>query len=240
MSEEVAQSTPTESAGGETTTEATQSEAPSWSYAEGVAGNGDKPEWLKDKYKTVEAQARSYAELESKLGGFTGKPEQYTLGEGVEVDANDPLFKGLGEIGAKYNMNNDMYQEIVGMYNNYQQEGAQAYREQQLAELGDEANTRIKNIQDWVGANVPEAYRDNFLNWSQSAKDIEAIETLIGMTKGQKMASEATPTAPAFTEEGLAELQFATNDRGQRLMSVDPAHARKVRAYIAELNKLQN
>jgi hypothetical protein len=247
MSEEVSQATQAESAGGETTTESTTSGGTSsestWSYAEGVAGTGEKPEYFKsDKYKTLADQAKAYIDAESRLGGFTGAPSDgYKLNEGIEADANNPLFKGLTEIGAKYNMNNDMYNDIISMYNKQTANDAAAYREAQLKELGDDGQTRIKNINDWVNANVPADFKENFLNWSQSAKDIQALETLIGMTKGQKVGDPSvSKQTAAFTEEGLKELQFAKNERGQRLMSVDPAHAKKVREYIAELTSLQN
>lgn len=222
-------------------TPATPAAKSTWSYDDNASGAGDRPEWFKEKYKTVAEQAKAYNELESKLGGFTSAPvDGYSLNEGIEADAENVLFKNLGEIGAKYNMNNDMYNEIVGMYNEHSKVEAQQFREAQISELGDNAQSRIKNLQDWAGANIPEGLRDNFLNWSQSAKDIEAMEALIGLTKGQKLATEAVPVKAEFTEEGLKELQFAENERGQRLVSVDPAHLAKYRSYSENLHKLQS
>ena len=215
-----------------------------WNYAEGVAGSGDRPEWFNTKYNTMEDQAKGYNELQSKLGGFTGNPDAYTLNDGVTANADNPLFTGLQEIGAKYGMNNDMYNEIISMHNanDPMSEVSQAQaRETQIKQLGDNAESRIKNLQDWVGANVPAEFKENILNWTQTAQDVQALEAFIGMTKGQKLASEgAVNTTPAFSEDGLKELQFAENDRGQRLMSVDPTYANKVRAYTASLMELQN
>lgn len=231
----MAEETVTQTTESATSTETTTETAPAAeSQTETTTEN---PEWFKaNKYKTVEDQAKAYGELESKLGGFTGKPEAYSLNEGIEADSNNPLFAGLGEIGAKYNMNNDMYNDIVSMYNTQVTEDATAYREAQLKELGADGETRIKNINDWVGANVPADFKDNFLNWSQSAKDVAALEALIGMTKGQKVGNpEVTKQTAAFTEEGLKALQFELDDRGHRKMSTNPDHAKKVREYSANL-----
>ena len=56
----------------------TQQEA-SWHYAEGVPGQGDKQEFLKDKYANITEQAKAYTELESRFGSFTGAPEAYEI-----------------------------------------------------------------------------------------------------------------------------------------------------------------
>lgn len=193
--------------------------------------------WFKsDKYKTVEDQAKAYTELEKKFGAFVGKPEEYTLPEGIEADPDNPLFQKLGEIGSKYNMNNDMYTEIISMYNEVQSQQQEAFIAEQKAQLGDNGETRLKNINDWVKANVPESMRENVINWTQTAADVEALETFINMTKGQKIATpDMVTTTPEFTEEGLRKLMSETDDYGRRRVKVDPAFRKKVNEYRAQL-----
>lgn len=239
MAEE-ATSTPTEStSGGETTTTEAATES-TWSYADGVAGSGDAPEWFKaGKYNSVSDQAKAYGELETKLGGFTGAPEQYALADGLDIDTSNPLFDGFAEIGKKYNMNNDMYNEVLSLYAKTNAEQQEAFIAQQRAELGENGEARLNNLKDWVTANIPEGLREQVVNWSQTAKDVEALEALVGLTKGQKIASpDKVNTAPEFTEEGLHKLQFEQDDYGRRRMSTDPKHRAKVHAYMEELMKL--
>ena len=51
-------------------------DAAKWYLAEGVAGNGEPPEWFRaDKYKTLDEQAKAYVELEKRFGAFTGAPK---------------------------------------------------------------------------------------------------------------------------------------------------------------------
>ncbi len=42
---------------------------------EGIKGTGEVPEWLDTKYKSVADQAKGYAELSKKFGGFKGAPK---------------------------------------------------------------------------------------------------------------------------------------------------------------------
>jgi len=37
----------------------------------------ERPEWLPQKFKTGEDLAKSYGELEKKIGAYTGAPEAY-------------------------------------------------------------------------------------------------------------------------------------------------------------------
>ena len=79
---------PVEEAAAEEVVESTEVEA-------AAPEEGEKPEWLKDKYKSVEDQAKAYAELEKKFGGFTGSPEgdyEMKVPEGIsgEFDMDDP------------------------------------------------------------------------------------------------------------------------------------------------------
>ena len=88
---------------------------PSWFWGEGAPGQGDKPEYLMDKYKSISEQARGYKELlmhhNDKLKGFVGTPEDgYERGEGNEENA---LMGMLSEVGAKYGMNQEMFGALV-------------------------------------------------------------------------------------------------------------------------------
>ena len=67
MSEEdtTQESTQTE----DTTAQEEQVTPVGWSYADGVEGQGDAPDWFKgDKYNTVADQAKAYKDLESSSG----------------------------------------------------------------------------------------------------------------------------------------------------------------------------
>lgn len=217
--------------------EAPSADASPWLWTQGVEGQGDRPEYLMDKYGSVSDQARGYKELlmhhNDKLKGFVGAPEGgYDRGEGNDDDA---LMGMLSEVGAKYGMNQDMFNDLVSQYGDITQgiadsqtEASKARIAEEIKLLGDNADYRLKNIADFAKGNFDEAGAEEFINMATTAKGVEILEQLISGTKGTKVADQ-NKTAPVVEDasEKLREMQFATNENGQRLIEVDMAHRKK-------------
>ena len=167
----------------------------SWYHAEGVAGEGDAPEWLKgDKYKSVAAQAEAYKDLESKFGGFTGAPDEdyeTSLPEGItgEFLEDNPLLDSFKEIAKEANMSQDVFTKLLHSYvgNDVAMQGNTS--EQEMAALGDDAGKRLNGIADWGKANLPEDEYDGLLSITTTAQGVQAVEALIAKTR--------TPQIPA-------------------------------------------
>ena len=218
---------------------------PSWMWAEGVPGQGDAPDWMmKDKYKSVQEQARGYKELlmhhNDKLKGFVGTPEDgYERGEGNEDNA---LMGMLSEVGAKYGMNQDMFNElkqnydgiIEGMETQKQEESTERIKGE-ITKLGENADYRLKNIADFAKGTFDVDGAEEFINMATTAKSVEILEQLIASSKGSKVA-DTSKTAPVKDNniDKLRELQFATNEQGQRLMDVDMDHRAKYNSMANE------
>jgi len=224
--------TQTETAQTEAIVETQQTEAPQTEVV-------DNKEWFKSsKYKTVEDQAKAYSELEKKLGGFVGSPESYALREGIEIDADTPLLKGLDEIGKKYGMNNEMYNDIISMYSESETAELENFKSKQMEDLGSDGAIRIQNINDWTKVNATPELREFLERTATTANDVTQIEALIALTKGQKLApSTVTSKTPSHSEEELQKMVSAKNERGQRLLSVDPGYRAKVNEYRKNLLK---
>ena len=191
--------------------------ASSWSYADNVAGAGDRPDYLKSKFNSVEAQAKSYAELESRFGGFTGSPENYDFGEGV--NAKDPRISGLVDIARDANMNNDVLNKIISL----DAGSKKAYQDEQLKLLGDNASQRLSALDDWSKNNVPADMQDSFKSIATNAKAVEFLEHIMNASKPQGMADGTAPQNTGVTKDDLDAMQFAEDDHGNRLISVNPA-----------------
>jgi hypothetical protein len=90
-------------------------EAGEYFLSDGIKGTGETPEWLNtEKYKSVAEQAKGYAELSKRFGGFKGAPKDgYSLPEGVEKD--DALYQELEAFATKNNMNGDAFSEGMGV-----------------------------------------------------------------------------------------------------------------------------
>lgn len=87
---------------------------PSWFYGEGIAGEGDRPDWLLGKHKTVEDQAKNYTQLEKRFGGFKGAPEEYGSIEGLDDNAEINMLKAtISQVGKDSNMDQGTYEKVV-------------------------------------------------------------------------------------------------------------------------------
>ena len=190
------------------------------------------------KFNSAGDLEKSYLELEKtfhqKLGAFTGAPEAYEVNvEGVDKD--DPMLSLVTEWGKEQNLSNDGLNKLIEKYVGMGDQSNEDYVKGEMEKLGDNANQRLTTL----GANLEKLVgKDGYEALSQtvtSADAVAALEKLIESTK------PPTPTAIdshslAADSERLKQMQFATNDRGERLMEIDPAYAKKVRELSAKVN----
>lgn len=76
------------------------------------------PEWfMKDKFKTIDDQARSYKELSNKMGKYWGAPQDEYKVDGIEgIEANDPLIANLAPALKEMGISQDGFQNLVSKY----------------------------------------------------------------------------------------------------------------------------
>jgi hypothetical protein len=197
------------SAGGEGQAPASEAPAPvapvaavqDWFLSEGVKGSGKAPDWYDGaKYKSVADQAKAYKdasallgtqgtklkELEGKLSTLPKAPEKYAYvlpdayKESMEIKSDDPSLSKLDGIAKKHNLSQEAFNEIfsvgVDLIANY--ELTDIAQEKKL--IGDNADARIKAVQDWAKANVGEEFAgslDRLLGvWSRPADVFKVIE----------------------------------------------------------------
>jgi hypothetical protein len=207
-----------------------------WFLAEGVKGEGDKPDWfLADKYKSVEEQAKAYPELAKKLGGFTGAPEQYelTMPEGIEgeVRTEDPLLTTFVDVAKELNMSQDAFNKVLHTYIAQEAEAINTDIAGEMEKLGPNAKARVDAVADWAKANLDEEQFSAVYNMATSAANIQALEAIIGINREGRLGNDGGGN-PGMSKEELKAMRFATNEHGQRLMEVDPEYRRKVeKAY---------
>lgn len=100
---------------------------------------GERPEWLPEKFKSPEAMAEAYKNLESKFGGFSGAPEDYEVAvpEGVDFEFYEDSEFGVGqfkEFAKEANMSQETFSKAMEFYVNSRAHDAMV--EQQSRENG--------------------------------------------------------------------------------------------------------
>lgn len=218
----------------DTSTESTGEPAaePTYYFAEGIAGEGDKPEWFIDsKYKNVSEQAKGYNELRKQFGSFTGAPEAYEhfTPEGFELSPDDPTLESAREWAKNQNMNQEGFNSLVEMYAQIEagkDQAAKEFAEKQISEI-ENFESRSSNINNFLKANGLEDLADVVGTKAQ----MEQFEKLLDMTGSASINPEAeASTMP--TQEEIDKLMFEKDEFGRQIYNYDKERQARVRKMI--------
>lgn len=214
----------------------TEDNKPTFLFADGIAGEGDAPEWFKaDKYKTVSDQAKAYVELESKFGSFKGSPKEgkYQV-EGFDFEDN-PLIGAVAEWGLENQLSNEGMKTLATKVHELAIKQQEEDRVAAMTQLGSNAQQRINTLAQWGKNNLSAEEFTSFQGLAQTAGHVEVLEKLIGMTKNSKLAAtkQTSTTSTSTSEAELKKMYLATDPTtGKRLMETDRAYRDKVnKAY---------
>lgn len=222
--------------GSETSGETGQEEG--WFYADNMPGEGERPEFLQPKFKSVAEQAKSYTELEKKFGGFKGAPENYevTLPEElqgkVNINPEDGLYKTFAEIAKKSNMNNETFNEIVSSYAKQISEQQQVNLQEELKKVGENAGQRLGNLKRWAENNLNENELSIFHSLTTSADAVLLFEKIKGMTSEAIAPISGTSAGKGVSMPDIMELM--KDPRYAENASYREEVRRKIREFAGE------
>ena len=212
MEEEISLMDGAESTATEESTVAT--ETPAWMLSEGVTGEGDRPEWFSDKYESVAEQAKGYNELSSRLGGFTGAPEEYTLSAPEEMgtrpdgsawlNSDDPSVQFITEVGKAHNMNQDMFEALTHGWLKHTTEALQQTHKAEMEALGPQGPAMINGLARWGETHLPAEDQPIYQSMATTADQVRELERILGKTKNAAMVDTTKAQAnTGMTREKL-------------------------------------
>lgn len=221
------------------------------------SGNdGQRPDGVPDKFWDEESKTvkhddvlKSYTELESKFGSFTGSPDEFDFNVseemttklkdlGVELDVKeDPLYQAAVKMAKDTNMNQEGFNQLADLYLMTQVGNAEAevqFRDEQMQQLGERAEARVSNIEKWGEKNLdPELFQSLKSNLV-SADMVPVLEHLITSTRNAPVSDSSAANAPSFTESDLSAMQFEKDSNGNRKIQTDPAFKAKYQKMMKE------
>jgi len=206
-----------------------------WFLAENIKGVGDKPDWYNDgKYKTLADQAKAHPELRKKLGGFTGAPEEgYETPEGFEE--GDELLEQFKSVALESNMSQDTFGKLFELYQAQSGVNEQLSVEAEMAKLGDNAEQRISQVENFLRNNAGDAYEE-IQNMANDANSIMLIEKMINVMAPKKMPIDGGEHPEGLTMDKVMEMSMKKNESGQYLRSVDPEYNAKIEKLMAQMD----
>lgn len=255
MSDEETTTASTEASSAESAVASMASESTTETTTTETTTTTGRPDNVPEKFWNTEtnsinadAAVKSYTELESKFGSFTGAPDEYVFNSseemtaklteaGVEINTeDDPLYQAAMDMAKETGMSQDGFDKLSNLYIMTQLGNAQAdadYKVSQLQELGDRADQRLANINAWGEKNLDAQLLESLQSSLTTAAMVPILEHMIASTRNAAVsATEAAPAA-AIDPAKLTEMQFAKDDNGNRRINTDPA-------FKAEYQKLMN
>ena len=212
-----------------------------------------KPEGLPEKFKSVEDLAKSYQELEKKLGDSQPKETEVSKDTNSDLDIAEKAVETAGlnmdtlasEYAEKGELDEKSYEalEKAGIPKDYVNqfiEGQKAIADQQATSIknmvgGAEAYTEMSN---WAAENMSEEEKTAY-NTAVNSKDLETAKlAVVGLKAKFERANGNEPTllegkGTVSGEKGYASWAEVTRAMGDERYSKDPAYQAMVQEKLA-------
>lgn len=202
-----------------------------------VYGSGEKPEYLQEKYGSVEEQAKAYPELAQKMGSFTGAPDVYDVAKFADTGvfkSDAESFQGVNALMKDMGINQEGYDKLMDWYikDRAEVEGAYAYdQDYEKEQLGTDAEHRINRADTFMRSHLDADGYDEVKDLLHSADSVKLVEALIGATAPVKLPKDGGPNPGGMDKEKLKEMRYARTENGDLRMSVDPEYRKQVEAH---------
>jgi len=172
-----------------------------WYFDEDIPGKGDKPEWMKEKYKTVSDQAKAYVELEKRMGEVAGSPKDGYNYEGIEgLSGDDPMVSHFANTFKELNLSQKGFERVINEFVGMQSESMQVNAEAEVKKLGVDGAIQVERINTWLGNTFDDATAQTIKGWVSTAEDIKALQSLKSFQPQSSIPSAQTAQMSAGYE----------------------------------------
>ena len=165
------------------------------------------PEWfMKDKYKTVDDQAKAHYDLQKLMGKNWGAPKDDYSIEGIEgISKDDPLLSHLKPALKELGLSQDGFATLLKGYQDANIKMAEAM-EKQVAEtlLKNDAMT-VQAVDKWLHESFDEATRKTIQGWIVGVDDFKVLNALRTMLPASTNVPSSTGNAAHF--ESMQEVE---------------------------------
>lgn len=139
------------------------------------------PEWfMKDKFKSIDEQAKSYKELSTKMGKYWGSPQEGYKVDGLDgIEDTDPLIAGLTPALKEMGISQDGFNHLVTQYMEANKQMMKSLEDNLRKTLTETDAHTYQSIEKWMNDNLtPEESSLIKNNWLMSADDFKILNHL--------------------------------------------------------------
>jgi len=203
-----------------------------WWIDEGVPGVGDKPTWLGDKFKTVGDLAKSYQELEKRVGNA---PEEYDFSKSRYLDADYVPFQELQDFAKTKKIPQEFMDKVIESVDKYFDEFSTDFTEEKQ-KFGDNANERLNVLNNWAKANLSESSFNALTTHLRTADSLKALEEIRNKMMSNNTVVPNGNDAGTSSNASLDDLQQELNNNLDKYKT-DPKYRRDLQAKMEAAGK---
>lgn len=206
---------------------------PTWYYDADLPGAGDRPEWLKDKYKTAADQAKAYADLEKKLGAFTGAPEEYDLSisdeeyKGVTFDKQNPVLQEFLATAKEQGVSQEFVSTLLKSYAKMQAL-ERPNLDKEMERLGPNAKQDLQILAQWGSNTFSKEELNTFKDMVKTADQVKIFDKI----RRLMTRAETVPTNTRVPVESAEKVRQLIHDPRY---DTDEVFRKEVRAKLAQV-----
>lgn len=149
--------------------------AATWFWDENTPGQGERPQFLPEKYKSVADVAKAYKELESRLG-TAPKEYDFSKGQGWMEPDYEP-FHEMAEFARSKHVPQEVMDKMLESVGLYLDEFRTDMNEEK-SKLGEKASERLQILNNWAKSNLSEKSFNALTVGMRTADQIEALEEI--------------------------------------------------------------
>jgi hypothetical protein len=166
------------------------------------------PEWfMKDKYKTVEDQAKSAFELQKKMGKNWGAPQEDYKLEGIEgIQQGDPLLEHLAPAIKELGLSQDGFNQLVKSYQDANIKLGDMIEQQVAKELTASDALTVKAVDGWMKDSFSKQERETMQSWITSVDDFKVLNSLRTLIPAKSSVPSSTQ-GQATTYESSRDIE---------------------------------
>lgn len=206
-------------------------DAAGWYYDENMPGEGERPEWLRDKYKSAADQAKAYNELDHKLGKFKGAPETYDLTlpdmPDFKFEDGDPVLAEFLDMAKESQASQEFVTKALAHYVKAQNFYAPDPQEE-IQKIGVNAKAEIAQLNEWASQRLDKNEYETFKSMVTTAESFKVLQKLRRVSTSTPEVAVTNGHAPsnnkAISERQLLEMI------GDPKYSTDPLYRAEVDA----------
>jgi len=166
------------------------------------------PEWfMKDKYKSIEDQARAQFDMQKLMGKNWGPPkEDYTTDNIEGIAKNDPLLEHLKPSLKELGLSQEGFNSLVKKYQEANLEMSKKLEAELAKELTTNDAMTVRTVDSWLNNSFSKEDRETIQSWIVSVKDFQLLNTLRTMLpQSTNVPSSSTGAAVHF--ESMKEVE---------------------------------